>query len=68
MCLSETQSMIEEGLLPVELNDLPFNPLEILDNPLNIKTSDPDSELVKPERRQSYRKGPNHARIRRKKA
>lgn len=39
MCLSETQSMIEEGLLPVELNDLPYNPLEILDNPLNIKMS-----------------------------
>jgi hypothetical protein len=56
MCLSETQSMIEEGLLAEVLNDLPFNPLEVTDNPLGILTTDPDSELVKPERRKSYKK------------
>jgi len=39
MCLSETQSMIEEGLLPIELNDLPYNPLEIQNNPLGIKST-----------------------------
>jgi len=37
VCLSETQSMIEEGLLPEELNDLPYNPLKIQNNPLDIK-------------------------------
>lgn len=37
MCLAETQGMIEEGLLPIELNDLPYNPLEVQDNPLGIK-------------------------------
>jgi hypothetical protein len=36
MCLMETRMRIEEGLLPESLNDLPFNPLEISDNPLNI--------------------------------
>lgn len=36
-CLYETQSLIEEGLLPEELNDLSNNPLEIQDNPLGIK-------------------------------
>lgn len=46
MCLSETQSMIEEGLLPAELNDLPFNPLEISNNPLGIATTDPDSPFI----------------------
>jgi hypothetical protein len=45
-CLSETQSMIEEGLLPATLNDLPFNPLDIQDNPLNINATDPDSGLI----------------------
>jgi hypothetical protein len=29
--------MIEEGLLPSELNDLPYNPLTVRDNPLEIK-------------------------------
>lgn len=33
MCLIETQAMIEEGLLPADLNDLPYNVLEIKDNP-----------------------------------
>jgi hypothetical protein len=47
---------IEEGILPVELNDLPWNPLELLDNPLNIEPTDPNSELVKPERRKLYKK------------
>ena len=36
-CLYETQCMIEEGLLPAELNDLPNNPLTILSNPLGIQ-------------------------------
>jgi hypothetical protein len=39
-CLYETQSLIEEGLLPPELNDLPNNPLTIQDNPLNIRGTD----------------------------
>lgn len=36
LCLIETQSMIKQGLLPESLNDLPFNPLEIQNNPNNI--------------------------------
>jgi hypothetical protein len=36
LCLSETQGMIEEGLLPPTLNDLQYNPLEIQDNPLGV--------------------------------
>lgn len=36
-CLYETQALIEEGLLPASLNDLPNNPLTIQDNPLNIQ-------------------------------
>jgi hypothetical protein len=36
-CLYETQSLIEEGLLPTALNDLPNNPLEVQKNPLNIQ-------------------------------
>lgn len=36
-CLYETQALIEEGLLPEELNDLPNNPLTIQDNPLGIQ-------------------------------
>jgi hypothetical protein len=36
LCLSETQGMIEEGLLPPSLNDLQYNPLEIQDNPLGV--------------------------------
>jgi hypothetical protein len=39
MCLSETQGMIEEGLLPEELNDLPYNPLVVQKNPLEIKNT-----------------------------
>lgn len=55
--LIETRMRIEEGLLPEELNDLPWNPLEILDNPLSVEPTQPDSELVKPERRKSAKKG-----------
>jgi hypothetical protein len=36
LCLLDTQARIEEGLLPAELNDLPFNPLSVLDNPFGI--------------------------------
>lgn len=36
MCLIETKQMIEEGLLPESLNDLPYNVLEVTDNPNNI--------------------------------
>lgn len=57
MCLIETKCMIEEGLLPADLNDLPYNVLEILDNPHNIpplrtsnkrssKTPPPDKEAI----------------------
>jgi hypothetical protein len=45
LCLMETRMRIEEGLLPAELNDLPWNPLEILDNPLNVKPTEPDKEV-----------------------
>jgi len=36
MCLIETSKMIEEGLLPAELNDLPYHVIEQLENPNNI--------------------------------
>lgn len=36
MCLIETQEMIAEGLLPAELNDLPYNVIEQLENPNQI--------------------------------
>ncbi len=47
LCLIETRMRIEEGLLDPALNDLPFNPLEIADNPLGVDTTTPDSELIK---------------------
>lgn len=40
LCCLDTQQRIKEGLLPEDLNDLPCNPLEIQDNPLNIETTD----------------------------
>jgi hypothetical protein len=46
LCLIETRMRIEEGLLNPELNDLPFNPLKIDDNPLKIETTTQDSELI----------------------
>jgi hypothetical protein len=36
LCCIDTQMRIEEGLLPVELNDLPNNVLTRQDNPLGI--------------------------------
>lgn len=39
LCCLDTQIRIEEGLLPADLNDLPYNPLTIADNPLNIKAT-----------------------------
>lgn len=59
LCLIETRMRIEEGLLDPALNDLPFNPLEILDNPLGVETTDPDSELIKraPKPRRKARNG-----------
>jgi hypothetical protein len=48
MCLLETQTMIEQGLLPESLNDLPYNPTEVLPNPMNIPPlaiSDEGAEL-----------------------
>ena len=36
LCLIETSQMIEEGLLPAELNDLPYHVIEQLENPNNI--------------------------------
>lgn len=36
LSLIETIHMIEEGLLPAELNDLPYNVIEQLENPNNI--------------------------------
>lgn len=30
MCLQDTQLRIAEGLLPMELNDLPCNPIEVM--------------------------------------
>lgn len=41
LCLLDTQARIEEGILPEGLNDLIFNPLEIQENPLNIKETNP---------------------------
>jgi hypothetical protein len=36
LCLIETQLLIKQGLLPEALNDLPYNPLDIEDNPFDI--------------------------------
>lgn len=36
LCLIETSQMIEEGLLPAELNDLPYHTIEQSENPNNI--------------------------------
>jgi hypothetical protein len=36
MCLIETQLLIKQGMLPESLNDLPFNPLDIQANPLEL--------------------------------
>jgi hypothetical protein len=44
LCLLETQMRIEEGLLPPELNDLPYNPLSISDNPLGINATSSSEE------------------------
>jgi hypothetical protein len=41
LCLIETQELIRQGKLPAELNDLPYNPLDILENPQDL----PDLEL-----------------------
>lgn len=45
LCLIETRMRIEEGLLPEGLNDLPWNPLEIQDNPLGIEITNILSSL-----------------------
>ncbi len=37
LCGLETQMRIEEGLLPESLNDLPWNPLEVQTNPLEVE-------------------------------
>jgi hypothetical protein len=42
----ETRKRIEAGILPEELNDLPFNPLEIEDNPLDLKETIPGTGLI----------------------
>jgi hypothetical protein len=39
LCCLDTQMRIEEGLLPEVLNDLPYNPLVIKDNPLGLVTT-----------------------------
>ncbi len=44
--LIETRIRIEEGLLPPELNDLPWNPLEISDNPLCVDPTNPSEGLA----------------------
>lgn len=49
MSLIETIGMIEEGLLPAELNDLPYNTLEVKNNPNSIpplKTAPRKPKLV----------------------
>ena len=49
LCLIETSQMIEEGLLPAELNDLPYHVIEQLENPNNIPplvTADNRPKLV----------------------
>lgn len=43
LCLLDTQIRIEEGLLPITLNDLPNNPLTIQDNPLHIRLTETSS-------------------------
>lgn len=49
VCCLETQMRIEEGLLPAELNDLPFNPLAVQSNPLGIQpTAEPTDGSAAP--------------------
>lgn len=48
MCLSETQSMIEEGLLPAELNNIAYNPLVVQDNPLGIQPTQAQAAQASP--------------------
>ena len=50
LCLLDTQARIEEGLLPAELNDLPYNPLSVLDNPLSILSTFQDKKPKKAKR------------------
>jgi hypothetical protein len=51
LCLIETRMRIEEGLLPADLNDLPWNPLEILNPQTQVTPTDPsfglDYKLIK---------------------
>jgi hypothetical protein len=49
MCLIETSKMIEEGLLPAELNDLPYHVIEQLSNPNNIPPLVTADSRAKPE-------------------
>jgi hypothetical protein len=51
LCCLETQMRIEEGLLPVELNDLPYNPLLVLANPLGIRATEQPKRTTKKQRR-----------------
>lgn len=46
LCLIETQMRIEEGILPNELNDLPFNPLDIKENPNDIKKTEEKNAIT----------------------
>ncbi len=49
LCLIDTRMRIEEGLLPESLNDLPFNPLEVCPNPLELKETKIGSGYIHPE-------------------
>ena len=49
LCLIDTRMRIEEGLLPESLNDLPFNPLEVIPNPLELKETKSGSGYIHPE-------------------
>ena len=51
LCCLDTQMRIEEGLLPAELNDLPYNPLSLLANPLGLQATEQPKELASRRRR-----------------
>ncbi len=55
LCAIDTQMRIEEGLLPPELNDLPYNILEIKDNPLGLAIA--KLKKIKPARRKKLLMG-----------
>jgi hypothetical protein len=51
LCCLDTQMRIEEGLLPADLNDLPYNRLTVCENPLGLRATDQPEKAAKKQRR-----------------